>query len=87
MSHPISKIVHVANKQLAQDNAVSVEVVQLTTELNEITKSLAAYPSQLGASTLNARSQRSMLVSLESLQKRSKNTNQITKSFGKLNEP
>jgi hypothetical protein len=55
MSHSKSPIIHVANKQAAQDNAVSAEVIQLTTELNEITKSLAAYPSQLGASTLTAR--------------------------------
>jgi len=55
MSHPISKIIHIANKQLAQDNTVSAEAVSLTVELNEITKSLATYPSQLGASALNAR--------------------------------
>ena len=55
MSHAISKIPAVAAKVTALENAVSVDVQQLQLELAEITKALAANPSRVDASILNAR--------------------------------
>jgi len=55
MSHAISKIPHVAAKVTAIENAVSVDVQQLTLELAEITKALAANPSRVDAGILNTR--------------------------------
>ena len=54
-SHSISKIVHVANKQVAVDNAVTASTIALQTELAEINKALAAAPSRPDAPLLNAR--------------------------------
>jgi hypothetical protein len=55
MSHSVSKIIHVANKQAAVDNAVSASTIALQTELAEINKALAAAPGRPDASLLNAR--------------------------------
>jgi hypothetical protein len=55
MSHSISKIVHVVNKQAAVDNTVTASTIALQTELAEINKALAASPSRPDVSILNAR--------------------------------
>lgn len=54
-SHSISKIVHVANKQAAVDNAVLPSTIALQIELAEINKALAINPGRVDAGILNAR--------------------------------